>query len=483
MAKEFDNYQLMTTLKKRGIKFLTSTPHTPQQNVEKLSAEIELSWNVPEPCYLIQSYPLITGTWHPRNYFLLDPRNGNIFKSCNVTFDESKRGYIQPSCLRKESVAKDEKSKVAAIASKCSSNQIDEDDPKTYQQAMGSINSVQWQKAIDKEISDLIQKVMVVSKARLVVRGFEQYGSNNNYAPTLNISSLKTFLTLALSRKMMIKQCDVSAAFLNSKLDTEIYVTPPDGINTKYWRLNKALYGLKEAPRAWYQTLHDYLVNDIKLKCSLVDQCIFYSDNIMIAVYVDDIIIAADSTTTVDQFISNIKRKFEIHDYADYIDDALERFGMSDCNPVLILMDAFEDFSNCEVNNRQSRPDISVCVSHLGAFADRPSEELWKACKKNSTIFEKGTKNRKLRLLPVENKVLNLFTDASLVCWSSKKQTRLTHSTCEAELVAALDGWKQAEPIRQLLTEVGFLQTSNFILTVQLLWQFWKRIHLRNPIL
>ena len=288
-GKEFDNYQLMTTLKKRGIKFLTSTPHTPQQNgkIERRNRTImecartmlfdsKLSldyWDlaVSAANYLINRWKTKNGivpiekflnvpvrhkhlkvfgclaywkmpdimrktkldpvslpvvfvgyTDSPRNYFLLDPRNGNIFKSCNVTFDESKRGYttIMP---KKESVAKDEKSKVAAIASKCSSNQIDEDDPKTYQQAMGSINSVQWQKAIDKEISDLIQKGVYTEvdqvkkkplstkwvfkkksdgrfKARLVVRGFEQYGSNNNYAPTLNMSSLKTFLTLALSR-------------------------------------------------------------------------------------------------------------------------------------------------------------------------------------------------------------------------------------------------------------------------------------------
>ena len=47
------------------------------------------------------------------------------------------------------------------------------------------------------------------------------------------------------------------------------------------------------------------------------------------------------------------------------------------------------------------------------------------------------------------------FIDKSPINWSSKKQSRLPHSTCEAELTAALEGWKNAEPIRQLLQEFG----------------------------
>ena len=604
-GREFDNYQLQSTFKKRGIHFLTSTPYVPQQNgkIERRNRTImecarallfdsKLSldyWDlaVSAANYLINRWVAKSGivpiekflnlpvkrdhlkvfgclaywkmpdimrktkldpvslpvvfvgyTESPKNYLLLDPRNKNIFKSCNVTFDETIRGYTTIKQQKSQSDNSSQPNSPAATVSNSSSNQAEnvvEDDPKTYAEAMSSANSAQWKRAIDKEITDLIQKGVYSEvdqvnnkkplstkwvfrkkndgrfKARLVVRGFEQFGSSNNYAPTLNMSSLKTFLTLALSRKMTIKQFDVSAAFLNSELTSEIYVKPPDGIEAKFWKLNKALYGLKEAPRAWYQTLHDYLVNDLQMKCSLVDQCIFYNEKLMIAVYVDDIIIAAESTAVADHFINIIDKKFEIHDYgdcstylglkieiadneiligqADYIDDVLERFGLSDCNPTTKPMDNFDDLSKCEPNNRpvkellgclnyvatRSRPDISVCISHLGSFADLPSEQLWKACKR-VLRYLKGTKYRKLRLLPINDKTLNLFTDASFrsdadlkatsgsiifldqtpVSWSSKKQTRLTHSTCEAELVAALDGWKQAEPIRQLLTELNF---------------------------
>lgn len=90
-------------------------------------------------------------------------------------------------------------------------------------------------------------------KARCVVRGMEQF-VNDTYVPTLHISSLMTVLTVALTKKMVIKQLDISTAFLNSRLDDEIYVLPPPGVEDKYWKLNKALYGLKQAPRAWYQT-------------------------------------------------------------------------------------------------------------------------------------------------------------------------------------------------------------------------------------
>ena len=152
-------------------------------------------------------------------------------------------------------------------------------------------------------------------------------------------------------------------------------------------------------------------------------------------------------------------------------------------------MDDMEDFSNCPIDYKypvkeilgslnyiacRSRPDISLCVSYLGRFADKPSEKLWKACKRVQRYL-KGTKYQQLKILPVHKWVINLYTDASFrsdsnsnatsgtvtfidkspINWSSKKQSRLPHSTCEAELTAALEGWKNAEPIRQLLQEFG----------------------------
>lgn len=466
-----------------------------------------------------------------KNYLLLDPRANRTVKTCDVDFDEAQMGY--QAIMGNNNVRCDEIVSEHSYSKTSALNTISTD-VISYKEAINSDEAEKWVAAMRKELDDLTQKGVYTSvdqvdkkllstkwvlrrkpdgryKARLVVRGFEQFGSTQTYAPTLDMTTLRTFLMTALNREMKIKQFDISTAFLYSDLESEIYVKPPQGVNDEIWKLNKALYGLKEAPRAWYKTLKDFLVNELNLKCSLVDQCIFYSEDVMLVVYVDDIIIAAKSENDINYVIGKIKKRFDIHDFADcslylglninvnndrvtidqknYIVDVLERFNMGDCNPSAVPMDAFENFNECERTpnlpirellgclnyiSTRTRPDISLAVSHLGTFMDKPSEKLWKAAKR-VLRYLKGTMDYKLTINKVADWRLKVYTDASfrsdaesratsgvmilinnnVISWSAKKQQRLAQSTCEAELVAALDGWKQAEPLRQLLEELA----------------------------
>ena len=468
-----------------------------------------------------------------KNYLLLDPKTKNLIKACDVVFDEKKLGFpeimMNASPDRKPKSNGYEKSNDdAAFVTSHSSDVF------TFKQALESHDSDEWINAMNRELSDLTQKGVyeVVGevptkpittkwvlrkksdgryKARCVVRGLEQKQMYDTYAPTLHTSSLLSVLSIALTKKMVVKQLDISTAFLNSRLDEEIYVLPPPGVNDKFWKLKKALYGLKQAPRAWYKTFADFLKKDLNLNCSLADPCVFYSDKVIMAVYVDDIIIAADNARIAEEIINSIEGKFEVHDYADcskylglnievkndaiyidqteYINNILENFAMIDCNPTNVPIDNLDDFSNCPIDDKypikeilgslnyiacRTRPDISLCVSYLGRFADKPSKDLWIACKR-VLRYLKGTKFYRLRLLPANEWTINVFADASFrssansnatsgsilfidkspVNWFSKKQSRLPHSTCEAELTAALESWKSAEPIRQLLQELG----------------------------
>ncbi|GBM60366.1 hypothetical protein AVEN_79959-1 [Araneus ventricosus] len=91
-------------------------------------------------------------------------------------------------------------------------------------------------------------------KARLVTRGFQEKTSSEFYAPVTRLSTVRMLISLALQNDWPIRQLDVPYAFLNRNVGHNVYIKPPDDVNVKkgkVLKLNKALYGLKDAPRCW----------------------------------------------------------------------------------------------------------------------------------------------------------------------------------------------------------------------------------------
>ncbi|KAL4319632.1 hypothetical protein GQ457_18G010610 [Hibiscus cannabinus] len=158
--------------------------------------------------------------------------------------------------------------------------------PKTYEEAIRSIDSSFWISAINDELEsiksnhtwelvDLPRGFRTISnkwvfrkklrpdgsiqkyKAKLVVKGFTQkFGIDfyDTYSPVTKISTIRALFTLASIHKMHVHQMDVKTAFLNGELDEEIYMEQPlgfeaPGMEGKVYRLKKSLYGLKQAPK------------------------------------------------------------------------------------------------------------------------------------------------------------------------------------------------------------------------------------------
>ncbi|GKG50107.1 putative ribonuclease H-like domain-containing protein, partial [Tanacetum coccineum] len=98
--------------------------------------------------------------------------------------------------------------------------------------------------------------------------------------------------------KFKVYQMDVKSAFLYGSIDEEVYVCQPPGFENplhpdKVYKLKKALYGLHQAPRAWYDTLSTYLLaNDFER--GVIDKTLFIKkkkqDTLLVQIYVDDII-------------------------------------------------------------------------------------------------------------------------------------------------------------------------------------------------
>nr|GFA96146.1 hypothetical protein [Tanacetum cinerariifolium] len=107
------------------------------------------------------------------------------------------------------------------------------------------------------------------NKARLVARGYcqeEGIDFEESFAPVARLEAIRIFLAYAAHKNMVIYQMDVKTAFLNGDLREEVYVSQPDGFvdtdNPNHvYKLKKALYELKQAPRVWYDMLSSFLLS------------------------------------------------------------------------------------------------------------------------------------------------------------------------------------------------------------------------------
>ena len=115
----------------------------------------------------------------------------------------------------------------------------------------------------------------------------------------VRIESVRTLLAIAAANDLYILHVDCKNAFLNGTSDLEIYITQPEGFIDsrhphKVLRLNKSLYGLKQAPRIWYLLLCEVIVG-LGFEVLETDTSIYVRREIIIAVYVDDMLIIGPS--------------------------------------------------------------------------------------------------------------------------------------------------------------------------------------------
>ncbi|KAL9270149.1 Retrovirus-related Pol polyprotein from transposon RE2-like protein [Drosera capensis] len=133
---------------------------------------------------------------------------------------------------------------------------------------------------------------VIRNKARLVAKGYSQEEGidfDETFAPVARLEAIRMFLAYAAYQGFIVHQMDVKNAFLNEKLQEEVYVEQPPGFEDyehreHVYRLDKALYGLKQAPRAWYETLSTFLCEN-KFERGKVDTTIFlkrHKDHILL---------------------------------------------------------------------------------------------------------------------------------------------------------------------------------------------------------
>src|ERR1051325_5690794 len=159
-------------------------------------------------------------------------------------------------------------------------------------------------------------------KARLVAKGFNQkyeFDYNETFSPVVKPATIKVLLTLALTYEWEVQQIDINNAFLNGALEEEVYMMQPLGFENAnkslVCKLNRALYGLNQAPRSWYDKLHKTLFQ-FGFTASRCGHSLFLYNHqgitLYVLVYVDDILITSTSSTLIHKLISNLHNIFAL---------------------------------------------------------------------------------------------------------------------------------------------------------------------------
>ncbi|KXZ45879.1 hypothetical protein GPECTOR_49g463 [Gonium pectorale] len=183
---------------------------------------------------------------------------------------------------------------------------------------------VKWVFSYEFDASGNIERY----KARLVAKGYSQVAGidfDEVFAPVSKHATLRAFLSVVAVRDLELHQLDVKTAFLNGELeDDDLHVAQLPGYEQggrdTACRLNKALYGLRQASRTWYERLRSEL-KAMGFKPSESDPGLFVKeedgDRVFLLVYVDDLLIAAMKLETVAQIKSRLMSKFEIRDLGE----------------------------------------------------------------------------------------------------------------------------------------------------------------------
>jgi transposase InsO family protein len=364
-----------------------------------------------------------------------------------------------------------------------SSSGSDDLEPRTFKEATQCSQSSKWQQAMKAEMDALAQAGTWVLtsmppgkravgnkwvyrvkrdstgnidkfKARLVAQGFTQregidYGET--FAPVAKFNSIRGLLALVAYHDLELHQMDVVSAYLNGDIDVEIYMKQPQGFiepgkEDFVCRLQKTLYGLKQSGRAWYSKMDDCLaaLNFTRLQS---DHCVYKFDNhrvlIVVALYVDDLLIASNSLQHLERFKKGLTRRFNMKDLGEahfvlgiqvardrqartlsigqkhYVESLVARFSMDQSHPVSTPMatgstmtaadcpntpDQIEEMRHVPFQSAvgalmyamtATRPDIAYTVSRLSKFTNNYGPSHWAAVKRLLRYMH-GTSNYRI---------------------------------------------------------------------------------------
>ncbi|GJS20123.1 putative ribonuclease H-like domain-containing protein [Tanacetum coccineum] len=193
---------------------------------------------------------------------------------------------------------------------------LSQEEPKKISQAL---EDKRWVEAMQEELLQYKRDergIVVKNKARLVAQGYRQEEGidyDEVFAPVARIEAIRLFLAFASFMKFPVYQMDVKSAFLYGTIEEEVYVHQPPGFVDpahphKVYKVVKALYGLHQAPKAWYETLSSFLLEN-GFRRGTIDKTLFIkknkSDIMLVKQQPDGIFISQD------KYVVDVLKKFD----------------------------------------------------------------------------------------------------------------------------------------------------------------------------
>ncbi|GJT40853.1 putative ribonuclease H-like domain-containing protein [Tanacetum coccineum] len=295
--------------------------------------------------------------------------------------------------------------------------------------------------------------IVVRNKARLVAQGYTQEEGidyDKVFAPVARIEAIRLFLAYASFMGFIVYQMDVKSAFLYGTIEEEVYVCQPPSFEdpqfpNKVYKVEKALYGLHQAPRAWYETLSTYLLEN-GFRRGTIDKTLFIKkdkgDILLVQVYVDDIIFGS----TKKSLLLYRSLKFDAQEVLDKFYGTthfLLRVAMKTTSTLIETNKALlkdEEAEDVDVHLYKS-----MIRSLMYLTASRP--DIMFAICACASDYARASLDRKSTTGGCQ------FLGKRQISWQCKKQTIVANSTTEAEYVAAANCYGQTATVRTVDNE------------------------------
>ena len=353
-----------------------------------------------------------------------------------------------------------------------------------------------------------------ITKARLVVRGYEEEEKSRADSPTCNKNNIRSLLALAVSKDWVIHALDVKAAFLQGKpIDRLLYVNPPKDYRKAgvVWKLNKVVYGLTDAARNWYLRVYEVFESLGMWKCELDNAVFCYGSKELKGVamiHVDDILYFGSGEfhrSVMSKFRECFKISKEEKEAFKYVGIVLSQVPdgilfsqegyLNTVTPQILEKSHLKDSLRYATEEERkkfrrgvgqlgwlantSRPEGSFSYCLLSTVQSNPQVKDFKLLEKTIKGLNSTDGYIKIRKMSLGDLRLAVFCDASYgnltggssqigyiiflhdaslsavpVTWMSKKAARVARSTLTAETLAAIEAVDAAYAMKRFIETV-----------------------------